>query len=94
MSIGMSVSRISSGVVDDLGLHEGFQQRLPSLSTRGEFHLSMENFPVIGPGIYVHFDAISPMRGPLSVIGHGVFEIIPSSFSDPVVRDAKVDFNQ
>ena len=77
-----------SGVVDDLGLHSGYQQRLPSLSRPGSFHLTVQKHDILGTGIYVHYDAIDPMSGPLSTLSHGIREVLPSLlYKKPIYRD-------
>lgn len=80
------------GLVDDLRLHSGFQQRYPSLSRPGEFHLSVETFPRFGRGVYLHYDAIGPMGGVGSTVGHGVLEVIPNLNTVPDVRNRFPDF--
>ena len=82
-----------AGLVDDLGLHKGYQQRLPSLSRSGEFHLTYQNFPEHGPGIYVHYDSISAMRSPAHTIGHGIREVLPNG-NNQIPYDRQVDYGQ
>ena len=43
-----------AGLVADLGLHAGYQQRYPSLSMPGEFHVTVGYDDKLGYGIYVH----------------------------------------
>ena len=83
-----------AGSIDDLGLHEGYQQRLPSLSRSGEFHLSYENFPDTGPGIYVHYDSISAMKSPFHTILHGLLEVIPNLGKPSENYDRYADYGQ
>ena len=81
------------GLVDDMGLHEGYQQRLPSLSRSGEFHLTFQNFQDIGPGIYVHYDAISVMRSPAHAVAHGIHEVLPNG-NNKIRYDRRADYGR
>ena len=82
-----------AGLVDDMGLHKGYQQRLPSLSRSGEFHLTFQNFQDTGPGIYVHYDAINVMRSPAHAVAHGIHEVLPNG-NNKIRYDRRADYGR